>query len=489
MVASEATPFASTGGLADVVGSLPQEVAALGHKVAVLIPRYGRAREALAEKVRDNLAIRLGPKIYTVSVYRATGTVVPYYFLEYPAFYDREHLYGDSKGDYPDNHLRFALLARAAFEVSRYLFRADIFHAHDWQAGLVPVYLRTTMASDPTFMGCRTLTTIHNLEYRGLYKPAVLKEIGLPQWMLHPERLEFFGDISYLKGGLVYSDWLSTVSPTYAKEIQTPEFGAGLDGLLRARKSMLTGILNGADYTRWNPERDRQIAAHYSAEDLAGKRESKRALLKEFGFPAEAMERPLAGVVSRFTGQKGSDLIADIAPQLFDDDIYLVALGSGEPRYEEAFRELAKAHPERMGLVIGFDEGLAHRIEAGSDIFLMPSRYEPCGLSQLYSLRYGTPPVVRATGGLDDSIDEATGFKFREFAADAFLAAIGEASDRWEDSAGWEERMRECMSRDFSWKRSAREYSDLYDRLAKSSDNISGGGSESSRPVTQSKET
>jgi len=467
MVASEATPFATTGGLADVVGSLPREVAALGHQVAVLIPRYGRSRQAPSELVWNNLQVRLGPEVYTVTVYRSTGTAVPFFFLDYPPFYKRDQLYGNAKGDYPDNHLRFALLARSAFEVSRRLFRTDIFHCHDWQAGLLPVYLHTVMASDPTFMGCRTLTTIHNLEYRGLYKPAVLPEIGLPASLFHTDRLEFYGDISYLKGGLVYSDALSTVSPTYAQEIQTPECGAGLDGLLRARGSVLHGILNGADYTRWNPATDPHLAAHYSAEDVSGKLACKRALLKEFGLPDAAMTRPLLGVVSRFTGQKGSDLISEIAPALFADDVYLVALGSGEARYEEAFRALAAAHPDRFGLCIGYDDGLAHRIEAGSDSFLMPSRYEPCGLNQIYSLRYGTPPVVRATGGLEDTIDETTGFKFRELSSTAFLDAIRLACRTWKDGPGWLARMQAGMARDYSWKRSAQEYSDLYKCLGK----------------------
>ena len=407
MVASEATPFASTGGLADVVGSLPAEVAGLGHDVAVLIPRYARVRRTPSTPVWENLTIRLGAEAFTVAIHRSSETPVPYFFLDYPAFYDRPHLYGNSKGDYPDNHLRFALLSRAAFEVARYLFRTDIFHCHDWQTGLVPLFLHTLLAGDPTFFGCRTLISIHNLVYRGLYKPAVLQELGLSAGLFRPDLLEFYGDISYLKAGLVFADALSTVSPTYALEIQTPEFGAGLDGLLRARSESLTGILNGADYVRWNPATDPQIAAPYSADNIAGKQACKRALLTEFALPGAAMQRPLVGVVSRLTGQKGTDLITEIAPRLFDEDLYLVVLGSGEPQYEKALRELAAAHPDRIGLLIGYDDGLAHRIEAGSDIFLMPSRYEPCGLNQIYSLRYGTVPVVRATGGLDDTIDVA----------------------------------------------------------------------------------
>ena len=430
-----------------------------------MVPRYRRALKVPSHPVWENLTIRLGPRFYQTAIHEATGTPVPYFFLDYAPFYDRENLYGDAKGDYPDNHLRFALLARAAFEVARLLFPTDIFHSHDWQAGLVPVYLQTLMATDPTFFGCRTLTTIHNLVYRGLFKPVVLPEIGLPDALFHPDKLEFFGDISFLKAGLVYSDALSTVSPTYAREIQTPEYGAGLDGLLRARSSVLYGILNGADYERWNPATDPHIAARYSAQDLSGKQQCKRALLKEFSLPEAAMKRPLLGMVSRFTGQKGCDLIAQIAEDLFAEDYYLVALGSGEPRYEAAFRQLAADYPDRVGLSIGYNDGLAHRIEAGSDIFLMPSRYEPCGLNQIYSLRYGTPPVVRATGGLEDSIDQETGFKFRDYSSAPFLAAVQTAGASWADCKAWELRMQSAMSRDFSWKRSAREYSDLYDKL------------------------
>jgi starch synthase len=376
-------------------------------------------------------------------------------------------LYGDADGDYPDNHLRFALLSRAAFEVARFLFRTDIFHCHDWQAGLVPVYLKTVMSNDPTFASCKTLTSIHNLVYRGLYKPKVLPEIGLPATLASTDALEFYGDISYLKGALVFSDALNTVSPTYAREIQTPEFGAGLDGLLRARADVLSGILNGADYERWNPETDRHLARNYSATDRSGKHACKSALIEEFELPSEAMNRPLLGVVSRFTGQKGLDLIPKIGRELFAEDLYLIALGSGETEYEESFRALAADYPGRVGLYIGFDDGLSHRIEAGSDIFLMPSRYEPCGLNQIYSLRYGTPPVVRSTGGLADTIDESTGFKFAGFGSAEFLAAIRQAAASWEDRESWQIRMKTGMLRDFSWRRSARDYCALYERLAR----------------------
>ncbi len=267
--------------------------------------------------------------------------------------------------DYPDNHIRFAVFCRAALSVARVLFRTDIFHCHDWQTGLVPAYLRTTFASDPTFLGCKTLFTIHNLGYQGLFPKTALAEVALDPAVYRPDGMEFFGRISYIKAGIEFADALNTVSPTYAREIQTPEFGFGLDGCLRDRAAMLSGILNGVDYTEWSPETDPLIPAHYSAEDLSGKAKCKRQLLEEFGLPPAAMDRPLLGIVSRFTRQKGTDLLAEIAAQLVADDVYLVALGTGDPEYEAFFRRMQEEHPGRIAARIGFDNGLAHRIEAG----------------------------------------------------------------------------------------------------------------------------
>jgi len=277
--------------------------------------------------------------------------------------------------------------------------------------------------------------------------------------------MEFFGRISYLKAGIQFADALSTVSPTYAREIQTPEYGFGLDGCLRDRASVLTGILNGVDYRDWNPQSDRHIPAHYTSEDLSGKQECKRQLLAEFGLPPQAMDRPLIGIVSRLTRQKGADLLAEIASQLLAEDVYLVALGTGEPEYEAYFSQMQQDYPARIAARIGFDNALAHRIEAGSDIFLMPSHYEPCGLNQIYSLHYGTVPVVRATGGLDDTIDEETGFKFSEYSGKALLEAVRAAVSAFADPILWQQMMRRGMGRDFSWKTSAAAYSELYRQL------------------------
>ncbi|MBI1790097.1 MAG: glycogen synthase GlgA [Acidobacteria bacterium] len=464
MVSSEAAPFAKSGGLADVVGSLPAALAELGVEAAVLLPRYGSVPLDGAVRVFDPLPIWLGGTRYDTALYRRDRGV-PFYLLDYPPLYQRDGLYGNSDGDFPDNHLRFALLARSALEVARRVFRPRVIHCHDWQAGLVPAYLRGPLANDPTFLGVRTLFTIHNLGYPGRCPGAVLPQLGLDPAQFHVDGLEFLGDVSFLKAGLVYADALSTVSRTYAREIQTSEQGFGLDDVLRSRSRVLHGIVNGVDYSLWNPESDPYIAAHYSVSDLAGKRRCKQDLVRRMGLPGEALEKPLVGIVSRFAAQKGLDLIADIAEPLAAGDLSLVALGSGEAVYEELFRDLAAAHPSSVAVRIGYDDRLAHQIEAGSDIFLMPSHYEPCGLNQIYSLRYGTIPVVRATGGLDDTIEEGTGFKFQEYSGIALWEALSAALAAWRDQDEWTARMKRGMRKDFSWRVSAREYSQLYRQL------------------------
>jgi starch synthase len=464
MISSEAAPFAKTGGLADVVGSLPAALRAFGDEVAVVIPRYGSIDLKDARRVWDNLAVHFGPDAYPVSIYRAPAEH-PVYLVDCPPLFDRMGFYGESGTDYPDNHIRFAVFCRAALSVARFLFRTDIFHCHDWQTGLVPAYLRTTFARDPTFLGCRTLFTIHNLGYQGLFPKTVLEEVALDPAVYRPDGMEFFGQVSYLKAGLEFADAVSTVSPTYAREIQTPEFGFGMDARLRARAHVLSGILNGVDYADWSPQTDAHIAARYGPEDLSGKAACKRQLLEEFGLPPEAMERPLLGTVSRFTRQKGADILAEIAAQIVAEDVYLVALGTGDPEYEDFFRLMQQEHPGRIAARIGFDNALAHRIEAGADIFLMPSHYEPCGLNQIYSLHYGTVPVVRATGGLDDTIEEGTGFKFAEYSGQAFLEAVRAAVRVFADREAWRRMMLRGMAKDFSWKTSAAAYSELYRRL------------------------
>jgi starch synthase len=464
MVSSEAAPLAKTGGLADVVGSLPSALRAFGDEAAVVIPRYASIDLKYARRVYDRLSIHFGPARYDISIYQAPAEF-PFYLVDCPALYERKGFYGELGVDYPDNHIRFAVLARAALAVARFLFRTDVFHCHDWQAGLVPTYLRTNFASDPTFLGVKTLFTIHNLGYQGLFPKTALPEVGLDAGVYGPDGLEFFGRISYIKGGIEFADALSTVSPTYAREIQTPECGFGLDGALRARADVLTGILNGVDYGEWNPETDPLIPARYSADDLGGKQVCKRQLLAEFGLRPDAINGPLIGMVSRFTRQKGADILAEAAAEAAGEGLYLVALGSGEPEYEDFFLRMASEHPGHIAVRIGFDNALAHRIEAGADLFLMPSHYEPCGLSQMYSLRYGTVPVVRATGGLDDTIQEDTGFKFVEYSGKALLGAVRSAAQAFADQDGWRAMMRRGMAQDFSWRTSAARYSALYRQL------------------------
>jgi starch synthase len=464
MVSSEAAPLAKTGGLADVVGALPPALRSYGDDVAVVIPRYGTIDLKGARRVYNSIPVYLGSTLYDTSVYQAAEEF-PLYLIDCPPLFDRSGFYGASGVDYPDNHIRFAVFSRAALSVARVLFRTEIFHCHDWQSGLVPAYLKFALATDPTFIGTRTLFTIHNLGYQGLFPRTALSDVSLDGAVYRPDGMEFFGKVSYIKGGIAYADALSTVSPTYAREIQTAEYGFGLDGALRARADVLTGILNGVDYREWSPDVDPLIPANFSPDDLGGKAICKQHLIQEFGLPPEAAARPLIGIVSRFTLQKGTDLIAEVAAQIVAEDVYMVALGTGDPEYEDFFRRMAAEYPGRIAVNVGFDNGLAHRIEAGADIFLMPSRYEPCGLNQIYSLRYGTVPVVRATGGLDDTIDEGTGFKFRDYSGQALLAAVRDAIAAYSDRPAWEAMMRRGMRKDFSWKASAGAYSALYRRL------------------------
>jgi starch synthase len=474
MVSSEASPWAKSGGLADVLGSLPVALARMGHAVATVIPRYAVTKKAPATRALRGVRIPLAGRVYEAEIWALTAGEGTLYFVDQPELFDRPGLYGDGGGDYADNHIRFALLSKAALEISRRLFAADIIHCHDWQASLVPAYLKDPRLVDPARVGIRTLLTIHNLGYQGVFDRSVLGAIGLPAEFDTVEGMEFWGRLSLLKGGIVFADALNTVSRKYAEEIQTPEYGFGMDGLLRDRRSVLSGILNGADYGRWNPETDPYLPAHYSTQDLAGKQICKRELLREMGLPESAMERPLLGIISRFAGQKGLELIGEVAPALFvEDDLYMAVLGNGEAHLEDLFRGLQMRFPERISVRFGYDDPLAHRIEAGADIFLMPSRYEPCGLNQIYSLRYGTVPVVRATGGLDDTItglpaDDATGFKFLDYNGSALLEAVREACRKWTGGKAWAAMMVRGMQKDYSWTASAGEYSLLYRKVASS---------------------
>jgi starch synthase len=400
-----------------------------------------------------------------VDIWQTTERGVTFYFVHCPPLFDRDGIYGAGGADYADNHVRFAVLSMAALGVARYLFRPQIMHVHDWQAALLPVYLRQHFSNDPTFSGVKVLFTIHNLGYQGIFGAEAVRQIGLDSRLFNPEQLEFYGKLNLLKGGIAFSAAISTVSKGYAREIQTPEYGFGLDGFL-LKHGPIYGIVNGVDYVEWDPEHDPHIVRNYSANDLSGKAECKRVLLEELGLAAGGgLERPLIGMVSRFAAQKGIDLIAEVASRMLEANMCLAVLGSGDPPYEAMFQHLGQTYPDQVAVRIGYDNALSHRIEAGADMFLMPSRYEPCGLSQIYSLRYGTVPVVRATGGLDDTIDEGTGFKFRDYSGDALLEALGLALKAYRDGDHWIAMMRRGMRKDFSWSAVAVEYQALYRRL------------------------
>jgi starch synthase len=473
IVASEVAPFAKTGGLADVTGALPKALAALGQRVSVVMPRYPVVERAVRslEKVHEGIAVPMGGAAEPAVIWRAKlAPRVPVYFVEHRGFFAREQLYSTAEGDYPDNAQRFAFFCKAALSLCRELALApDLLHCHDWQTALIPAYLKTTLQHDPVFAGVGSLLTIHNIAYQGLFPPDVMSVLQLPPETYSPDGLEFYGRVNFLKAGIVFADLINTVSPRYSREIQTPEFGCGLDGILRYRGRDVHGILNGIDDREWNPATDKLIAARYSPKDLSGKLACKRDLLASFGLPVELLQTPLVGMISRLVDQKGWDLVESAFHRMVSLDLGLVVLGTGEARYEAFLQEMRRRYPRKVGVYIGFDNVRAHKIEAGSDLFLMPSRFEPCGLNQMYSLRYGTIPVVRAVGGLDDTIDpydaaleRGNGFKFEPYEADAMLAALQQALAVYRDRQAWERLMRRAMQADFSWRRSAQDYIDLY---------------------------
>ncbi len=472
--ASERVPFSKTGGLADVVGALPRALAALGHQVSVYVPRYRQTKLTDPQTVVRSITIPFDDKYRFCSVVTATTNApagIRFYFVDYPQYFDRDALYGTPAADYPDNAERFAMFSRAVLEASKVLGVPHVFHCHDWQSALVPVMLRTLYAEDPAFREVATVFTIHNMGYQGLFPPDTLPLLMLPWDLLTMTKMEFFGQVNFLKGALVYSDYITTVSKKYSQEIQTTEYGFGLEGVLRNRAATVTGILNGVDYDEWSPQTDKFIAAKYSSQDLSGKAKCKQDLLQAFGIPSTDTTLPVIGIVSRFAAQKGFDLIAQIMDRLAQEEMIMVVLGSGDKLYEEMFQRINKLFPNKIVAKVAFDNAGAHKIEAGADMFLMPSRYEPCGLNQIYSLKYGTVPIVRATGGLDDTIEpwdartgKGTGFKFTDYTGEALFATIKQALLAYRDPSSWQTLMRNGMTRDFSWGASAREYGKIYER-------------------------
>jgi starch synthase len=524
MVTPEARPFKTTGGLADVAGALPRALARMGHRVTLVMPRYRGVDVAGASSQPAN--VPFGPNLYPVTFHvgspespdtrrtsKATtapakvaargsrvasapvkaatrvtatakspaggaksppaGSVTPV-FIDAPDLFDRDGLYGDAGGEYSDNAFRFAVLSRGALEYVRFTGdRPSVIHAHDWQTALVPLYLRTVLADDPVLGDVPSVLTIHNVAFQGLYPPDVLRWIDIAPELYAPDGLEFYGRASLLKAGTLFADKVTTVSPTYARELLTPgyAFAFGFEGILATRAADFSGILNGIDTETWDPARDRFLPQPFSAASPAAKLEAKRALLNAAGLPSDkaTLARPTIGLLSRLTYQKGVDLLTAASDSLMQLDANWVLLGDGDRQHEEFWKALAQRHPERVATRIGFDEELAHLIHGGCDLFLMPSRYEPCGLNQMYAMRYGTLPVVRATGGLEDTVHDAdetpkgaTGFRFRDFTTEALVDAVRRGLEAFRNARRWKTLQRAAMKQDHSWDVSAREYVKVY---------------------------
>lgn len=477
-VSSEVAPFAKTGGLADVSGTLPAELRHQGHDVTVVMPAYRHIREA-GVPIRETAVrfeIPIGSKRVQGGLLRGTlpQADVPVLFVDQPDYYHRAELYGEGR-DYPDNCERFTFFCRAALETVRALgLNVDIIHANDWQTGLVPAYLKIEYAGKPRYRDIRSLFTIHNLAYQGRFWHWDMLLTGLDWKYFNWRQMEFHGQLSLIKTGIVFADWISTVSPRYAAEIQTPEMGQGLEGELSKRRDRLTGILNGVDYSIWNPRTDPALARNYGPEDWRqGKSACKADLQRKLGLPVNA-RLPIFAQVARLADQKGWDLMLEVVRRwVREQDAQWVFLGDGREDYHQALRRLALTHKERVSAILHFDDALSHQIEAGADIFVMPSHYEPCGLNQMYSLRYGTPPVVRGTGGLADTICDTTpttlaegranGFIFEGYESVELEAALRRACDLWTHRpADWAKLVQTGMRQDWSWARSAREYGKLY---------------------------
>ncbi len=476
LATSEFAPLAKAGGLADVSAALSAYLHAAGHDVRVLMPYYSTLNQEGISIVPvddlQNLTVSLGPWDVEYSIdWTVLDKDTPVFLLRCPALYDREGLYTSAT----DEHLRFLLLSRAAIEMCQHMeFSPDIFHCHDWHTGLIPLYLKTMYAWDKLFANTKSVMTIHNIGYQGMFSSDIAADIGLGEDIqkLHQADLKK-GVINFLKTGLLHADLLTTVSPTYAHEIQGAEYGMGLDDILRARSDALIGILNGVDDDEWNPETDSLISHNYTSADLSGKKLCKQQLQQELGLEVSAT-RPLIGIVSRLVGQKGFDLLERVLPHLLEQrDFSLAVLGSGEPRFEKFFEAMQHRASGRVCFYRGYNNKLAHRIEAGSDMFLMPSRYEPCGLNQMYSLKYGTVPIVRETGGLADSVQpikvsnsSGTGLLFRDYDEAGLNWAINTALDLYDDKPLWKQIMLNGMAMDFSWQQQGEQYVNIFRELA-----------------------
>ncbi|MEO7192503.1 MAG: glycogen synthase GlgA [Vicinamibacterales bacterium] len=486
MVSSEASPWAKTGGLADVVGALPSALERLGHEVVTVLPKYRGVAPPPGTTKRRHL--RLGHVGHDAVLHESQLSAGHRLIMvDVAALFEREGIYGAGGVDYADNAERFGILSAAALEVAldeppERPF--DILHAHDWQAGLAPTLLHTMPDRYGRLAQMGLVFTIHNIAYQGLFARETVPALGLPWSAFHMDRGEFFGQFSLLKSGIAYSDFITTVSPTYARETLLPEFGFGLEGLLSLRPARYVGILNGIDTDVWNPQRDPYLPAHFDSDDLTGKAACKRALLERFHLAVgdDAVARPIVGMVSRLVEQKGLDIIREAASSLANLDASWVFVGMGDKTYEVFLREFAARFPSRIAVHVGFSEPLAHLVEAGADLFLMPSKFEPCGLNQMYSLRYGTVPVVTAVGGLEDTVRgysgrsrRANGFKMRECSAEALIRTVRQATRVYRDRAAWRMLMQHGMAADHSWQTSAKEYVKVYRRAREAAVNRGGG--------------
>lgn len=462
----EVVPFAKTGGLADVAGALPKALSALGHDVRVILPKYKMVDSDKYDlsKVYDGLKVPIADRIELADVYESVlpGTGVIIYFIANDRYFGRDGLYQDKGIDYPDNCERFTFYSKAALEfIKKIDWKPDVVNANDWQSALIIMYIKTLLRNDPFYSGIATVYSIHNMGYQGTFPREQLPVTGLGWEYFNMDSLEFYGKIALTKAGFVFADVINTVSEQYSREIQTPEFGHGLDGLLRSRSKDIYGIVNGLDYDLWNPATDPYIAKNYSSKVVTLKSENKTALQKQNGLPQN--DWPLIGIISRLADQKGFDILAEDIENIMHLKLQFVLLGTGEPKYHELFLQMKKKYPEHIGVKLGFDAALAQLIYAGSDMFLMPSRYEPCGLGQLISYKYGTIPIVRKTGGLADTVsDGITGFVFEDYSSSALHDAIKRAVDAYKDRKKWQALMQKVMGLDYSWNASAKKYVELY---------------------------
>lgn len=455
--ASEVVPFAKTGGLADVAGALPLELEKAGEDVIITLPKYKAIQDSKFKIKRVNEDIS----------YSVIGKDIKVYFIENDKYYNRDNLYMDKKGDYPDNLERFSYYCKRTLELLKEInFKADIIHLHDWQASLIPVYLKTLYSGDLFFKDTKTVITIHNIGYQGIFPKEEFPKLGLSWDIFNMEMLEFYGKINLLKGGIVFSDFITTVSPTYSKEIQTKEFGFGLEGILSQRKDRLFGILNGLDYSIWNPETDKFIAKNFSARNIEDKYKNKKDLQEICHLPLKD-DVPVIGIVSRLAEQKGFDILAEAIDKICQLDLQLVILGTGELKYHVLLEKIVKKYPRVISLSLKFDDVLAHKIYAGVDIFLMPSKYEPCGLGQLISLRYATIPIVFKTGGLADTVNSDNGFVFERYNKEDLVKTIKKAIQAFKNKGKWTILMQNAMQCNFSWQESAAKYIALYEKAIK----------------------